>query len=463
MQRHQGICVLNPTGADITYPEMMQVVERNVSILAKLGCGRKNGGTLIAVDVSLGWRCIPIFLACLAQELAILPIAAASGSNRTKQILQETKPALLFDRQTVQGNGEIISSAISSVAVGRHRELADVAFLLYTSGTSGQPKGVMLTSANIWANVSDILAYSRFRSKDKILIIRPLTHSSALTGELLAGLLAGSQLCIKEVQMGPLGSLRLLSQLGITILGATPTVAAKLAHFAPRFETALQTVMISGEVPTRKQLDSVRAAFPQAGIWHAYGLTEASPRVSCLTLPFELNGHTCVGPPLRQVQVRIVDDAGNSLPDGETGELLVAGPNVMKGYFRNEAATHQKIQNGWLRTGDLAAMRDGRLFVYGRSDHMLIRAGNNLYPEEIEAVLLRHPKVQEALVFGTRDGEKGHRIHAWVVGEKTLSERELWKYVLETIEDGKLWPDVLAIKPRLPKTESGKLIRPRPS
>ncbi|UFJ42404.1 fatty acid--CoA ligase family protein [Brevibacillus humidisoli] len=460
LQRYDGLCLIDPMSGERTYQQIIRLAEENAASLRRLGLAGNSGQQAVAIDIGLGWRFVPVLLAALLQQVTIVPIDQSS-SVRAKQIAEAIKPALIFDRSNVDSEGRILLSRIPVLSIRFRSDLEEIALILYTSGTSGRPKGVMLSYDNIWSNVADIQAYSQFRETDRLLIVRPLTHSSAITGELLTGLLAGSSICVKEPGSSPLSSLRLISRLGISVLGATPTLTARLAHFSDRYDmSTLRRLIASGESPLPVQISRIRKSFPQAELWHAYGLTEASPRVSCLTQSLSEQNYRCVGRPLRQVSIRIVDRCGHPLPDGTEGELLVAGPNLMKGYYNDPRATEEKLIDGWLHTADRASMVDGLLYIHGRTDHLLVRAGMNIYPQEIEGLLLSHPGVKEALVFGTAEGNHGHKIHAWVVADQLISEKELFAHLAAAADEPRLWPDVIQIKSQLAKTASGKLIRP---
>ncbi|MBO8162725.1 MAG: acyl--CoA ligase [Brevibacillus sp.] len=461
IRNHDGICLLDPMSGDRSYQQVVQLAEENSAALHRLGLSEKTSGRqAVAIDINLGWRSVPVLLSALMSRMTVVPLDL-NQIGRAKRIAEEIKPALVFDRGNVDGEGRICVSRIPLITVRKRCDLEEVAFILYTSGTGGSPKGVMLTERNIWSNVAAIQAYSQFRPADRLLIVRPLTHSSAVTGELLTGLWAGSAMYIKEPAVSPLAVLRQISRLGITLLGATPTLLSRFGHFGDRFHLGgLRRLIVSGETPLPAQIARIRAAFPQAEVWHAYGLTEASPRVSCLTDTLTEQNCRCVGRPLDQVSLCVVDEKGQPVPDGTEGELLVSGPNVMKGYYMDRRATEARMIDGWLRTSDRARIVDGMLYILGRADQVLIRAGMNIHPQEIEDLLLTCPGVREVVVFGTADGTNGHKIHAWVAADEGVREKDLFRHLAETASEPRLWPDVIQMKKHLAKTPSGKLIRP---
>lgn len=458
LAQHDGCCLIDPVSGERSYREVIRLAEENAHVLARLGLTADKGQSVVALDVRLGWRFVPLLLAAFMLQVTVVPLDQMQHTH-ARQIIQAVRPALIFDRSNVDSHGRLVSARLPLLDIRARDDLQDVALILYTSGTSGRPKGVMLTYRNIWSNAAAIQAYSQFRSHDTLLIVRPLTHASALTGELLPGLIAGSRICIKDPDASPLSALQQIERLGISVIGATPTLLARFAHFAGRMaDHRLRLLIASGEMPLPGQIRRIRSAFPETALWHAYGLTEASPRVSCLTEPLNEQNYRCVGKLLPEVSARIVDRAGNPLPEGSEGELLVAGPNVMKGYYGDRQATAEKLRDGWLHTTDRASIAGGLLYIHGRADNMMIRAGLNIYPQEIEALLLSHPHVREALVFGT-EGSAGQRIHAWVVTDGLISEKDLFAHLAQVAQP-RLWPDVIEFKQRLAKTSSGKLVRP---
>jgi long-chain acyl-CoA synthetase len=367
---------------------------------------------------------------------------------------------MLFTSAAIGNEGVIKRECLVPCTLPAHPELAEVALILYTSGTTGNPKGVMLTYQNIWSNVSDILDYFHLQQDDRMFIIRPLTNASAITGELLPALTTGCAIYLKPAQQAPLAAIRLMDKLFITILCTTPTVAVRFIPFLKRRGNAsLRLLVLSGEMLYSEQAAKLIDAYGDVQIWNAYGLTEASPRISCLTELPSSDAANCVGVPLANVKVKIIDQCGNEVQDGQAGELVVSGPNIMRGYYCDPELTREKIRAGWLYTADRAMMRDGKLYILGRKDEMLIRSGTNVYPNEIEAQLLQHPSVMEALVVGREQEGTGLKIHALVVAETNTEPSEILKYLIEIGTEPRLMPDSIECRQSLPKTPSGKLQR----
>jgi len=245
----------------------------------------------------------------------------------------------------------------------------------------------------------------------------------------------------------------------------TPTLFYHIALNKRKTELPyLNKIIVSGECLNPQVADTLLEVFPQAAFWNVYGLTEASPRVSHLDPAFFHQKIGSVGVPLNSVQAKVADDQGEEIPRNEIGELLIQGPNVMKGYWREEELTAQKIVDGWLRTGDLARMdAEGFIYIIGRKDHMIIRAGVNIYPQEIENILLQDAAIKEVMVWGEADAASGQRICAAVVSGDgvDMTAKSFLGICRERLESYK-WPDEMMLVEALPRNASGKVMRGRP-
>ncbi|MVO98877.1 class I adenylate-forming enzyme family protein [Paenibacillus lutrae] len=463
LYKHGGVCAADGTGGFMTYKQLRERMEQNAQILTRLGFGKSNskGQQLLAVDVSLGFRVVPVYLAALLLNITLIPVDPLRNPALSDKILRWTKAELYITDSSLDSLGKILPGSLPGTIPSHRQELSEVAVVLYTSGTTGRPKGVMLTYGNIWSNLRSILDYFTLTPKDRLYLFRPLTYASAFTGELLPALYKGAAVYFKPGDINPIGTMKSLARDGITALGVTPTVAAAFARFRSRYDfSGLRYLILSGECLSAAHAEQITAAFPAAGIWNAYGLTEASPRISCLTeAGAVIRKKGCVGRPLAGVKVKVADSQGRPVPEGQEGILYAAGPNIMKGYYGDPEATARKITDGWLCTGDRAVIREGEIYVLGRSDFLLIRGGINMDPSEIESELTRIPQIREALVFGeTSEGRT--RVHAWITCDSGAEIPQIRSTIIRTIRDSRLWPDVIEIKQELPKTASGKLIRP---
>ncbi|MCY9591233.1 long-chain fatty acid--CoA ligase [Paenibacillus chitinolyticus] len=460
---HSGLCAVDGTH-EVSYSRITELAQSHARMLeiAGLVADPNRGQRTVAIDVSVGWRAIPLFLAALRQKVTLVPVDPAKNPGLTENVLSWINPDLYITPELLNEDGELLPG-LKPVTASPREELRDVAVVLYTSGTTGRPKGVMLTYGNIWSNVGSILGYFKPAPEDRLYLFRPLTYASAFTGELLPSLFRGAAVYFRPPDTNPLSTMKSIQRDGITILGTTPTVAATFARFRKRFDFgSLRCLMLSGECLTVRQAELIAEAFPGAAVWNAYGLTEASPRISCLTeVGAFLNRKGCVGKPLAGVEVKVLAEEakGRAAAEGEEGVLYVRGPNVMKGYYGDPAATSLKIKGCWLRTGDRAVIREGDIYILGRADSLIIRGGVNMDPSEIESELMKLRGIKEALVFADHSEDRT-RVHAWITCEKGVPMTQIRSTIVHEIKDSRLWPDVIEMKEELPKTASGKLIRP---
>ncbi|MGX4583728.1 class I adenylate-forming enzyme family protein [Paenibacillus chitinolyticus] len=461
---HDGILAWDGGREVASYASVWSMTEKNASALSKLGFVKAEAGRprqVLLASVSLGWRFLPVMLAALHTGVTLVPVDDSRYKGQSGAVRSRFPDALVLDEGNVGEDGGVLVQRIPAAVRRAEPALADVAFLLGTSGTTGKPKAVMLTEANIASNTRAISAYFGLGQGDRLLVARSPVHASVLIGELLAGLVSGCSFSLHPTAASPMSLLKRAQADAVTVACMTPSAANLLAPFAERAEPGtLRKLVLSGECAHEFQLKRVAEAFPQAALWNAYGLTEASPRISCLRDGWLAAGWSCAGTPLDGVDIRIVDGEGRALREGEEGELLVRGPNIMKGYYADEAATAAKLAGGWLHTADLAAVRSGRLHVYGRSDSTIIRGGMNIHPAEVEAALLACGGVREAVVFSAADSRLGQKVHAWIVTEPGVDEKAVMRALTATELERRLLPDVLERKAALERTAAGKLVRP---
>ncbi|MCK6259457.1 acyl--CoA ligase [Fictibacillus sp. KIGAM418] len=340
-----------------------------------------------------------------------------------------------------------------------YKELKNVAFVLYTSGTTHNPKGVMLTYENILSNAEQIKDRLDLKESDCLLVTRPLSYASSITGEIFSGLLGGCTLLFKDSSASPLRIIKLVKQHTVSILFLTPSLTLKLLELRSLLHlTELKAIVLSGEILYEGQFHKIRAGLPKTvSIYNAYGLTEASPRVAIHKIHTEPFVEGCVGIPLNGIKIKILDEQGRKLPEQSKGFLHIKGPNIMKGYVKQKKLTGQVKKNRWLNTNDLAEIRNNQLIIYGRSDNTIIRNGVNIQLEEIESLLNVSPFVNESMVIKRESKDKQVTLEAWIVPSSAYQVSLLRKEIHSW--DQKLWPDEIVLKQKMPKTETGKLRR----
>ncbi|MBI3273112.1 MAG: long-chain fatty acid--CoA ligase [Planctomycetes bacterium] len=292
----------------------------------------------------------------------------------------------------------------------------DLAAIIYTSGTTGRPKGVMLTHASYLYDASAIAAWVRMTPEDRFLCILPLFHVNAQVVTTLAPLVAGASLVLLE-RFSPAEFLDALDRYRATAFSAVPTVYAILNALPEdaRRDLSRLRLCVCGAAPMPVEVFAAFEKRFRAFLLEGYGLSEGT----CASSVNPLDGPRKIGSiglPLPGQELAIVDDQDRPVPTGEVGEIVVRGPNVMRGYWNNPAATAETLRGGRLHTGDLGRVdADGYYFIAGRKKEMIIRGGENIYPREIEEVLHRHAGVAEAAVVGVPDAVWGEEVGAVVV------------------------------------------------
>ena len=338
----------------------------------------------------------------------------------------------------------------------------DIAMILYTSGTTGTPKGAELTHRNLAENAR-VTAETVICSQpeDVILGALPLFHAFGQTCALNASVYSGSCLSLLP-RFDPGQALEILHRDRVTVFVGVPTMYSALLHHPDRerFDTTSLRICLSGGAALPVEvLRGFDAAF-DCKVLEGYGLSETSP-VASFNHPDRVRKPGSVGTPIRGVEMKVIDEEGNETPPGERGEIAIKGHNVMRGYRQRPDATREAIRDGWFRTGDVARVdEDGYFFIVDRKKDLIIRGGYNVYPREIEEVLYEHPAVREAAVVGIADERLGEEVGAAVVlnsGESATAE-ELRDFVKSRIAAYK-YPRKVWLVDALPKGPTGKILK----
>ena len=338
----------------------------------------------------------------------------------------------------------------------------DIAMILYTSGTTGTPKGAELTHRNLAENAR-VTAETVICSQpeDVILGALPLFHAFGQTCALNASVYSGSCLSLLP-RFDPGQALEILHRDRVTVFVGVPTMYSALLHHPDRerFDTTSLRICLSGGAALPVEvLRGFDAAF-DCKVLEGYGLSETSP-VASFNHPDRVRKPGSVGTPIRGVEMKVIDEEGNETPPGERGEIAIKGHNVMRGYRQRPDATREAIRDGWFRTGDVARVdEDGYFFIVDRKKDLIIRGGYNVYPREIEEVLYEHPAVREAAVVGIADERLGEEVGAAVVlnsGESATVE-ELRDFVKSRIAAYK-YPRKVWLVDTLPKGPTGKILK----
>lgn len=480
----------------MTYVELDEESRRAAALLVKLGV---SAGDRVAIMLPNVPQFATLYYGALRMGAVVVPMNPLLKEREVAHYLGDSGAAVLFvwsgmhqdvvdavERLQVGGvAGAPLAdeatagvAAIQTIVVGPSEFAAalsgvtpiqgvvdrlpsDTAVILYTSGTTGQPKGAELTHGNLVDNV-DIMVQDLMKlgTDDVIFGGLPLFHVFGQTAGLNASVRAGACLTLVP-RFEPAGALNILIQHGVTVFEGVPTMyVAMIQHLDRRASriAGLRMAVTAGSAMPIQVMATFEEAFGCV-ILEGYGLSETSPVAS-----FNLAEHRkpgSIGQPVRGVRFRVIDEQGQDLPPGEPGEILISGPNVMKGYWRNPEATQEAIVEGWLRTGDIGTYDDeGFYYIVDRKKDLIIRGGYNIYPREIEEVLYEHPAIAEAAVVGFSHPVHGEEIAAVITlrpGANANAD-EIQSFVRDRVAAYK-YPRHIEIVNELPKNATGKILK----
>jgi long-chain acyl-CoA synthetase len=347
-------------------------------------------------------------------------------------------------------------------------DMEDTAVLMYTGGTTGVPKAAQLTQRNIQANAVQVHAWlpQMRQGEDSILTSLPLFHSYGMSTCMNLGVLAASNMILIPNPRVLIHVLKSINKHHPTLYPGVPAMYVAINNYPEleKFDVSSIEACISGAAPLPVEVQQKFQQLTGARLVEGYGLSEATP-VTHGNPPFGENRIGTIGLPFPSTEAKIVDaESGErDLAPGEVGELVVRGPQVMKGYWRMPTETANTLRQGWLHTGDMARMdQDGYFEIVDRKKDMILGAGGfNIYPREVEEVLYEHPKVRECVVVGVPvDIEKGERVKAYVVCKEgeVVTEEEIIAFCRENLTRYKV-PKFVEFRDELPKTMVGKILR----
>jgi long-chain acyl-CoA synthetase len=342
------------------------------------------------------------------------------------------------------------------------RDDADPAVILYTSGTTGKPKGAELTHANLASNARTAAeTLVEIGPQDVVMGCLPLFHVFGMTCGLNASVLAGACLTVLP-RFYPDRALHMIERDRVTVFEGVPTMYSAMLRADNRGDvdlSRLRTCVSGGAAMPVEVLRSFEREF-DCVILEGYGTSETSP-VASFNHPHATRKPGTIGTPVRGVQMRLLDAGGHDVADGDIGEIAIRGEGLMKGYWNRPEATREAIPDGWFRTGDLATRdADGYYTIVDRKKAVIIRGGYNIYPREIEEVLYEHPAVAEAAVIGLKHPELGEEVGAAVVLKPgaTADPTDLRDFVKARVAAYK-YPRHIWLVPSLPKGPTGKILR----
>jgi long-chain acyl-CoA synthetase len=415
----------------------------------------RSGGVVVPMNVLLKRREVAFYLGDSGAELMF---AWEGFADDAKAGAEEAGAECIVVKP---GEFEELLAGVEPRREVVDRASDDTAVILYTSGTTGTPKGAELTHDNLKTNCE--ITRDMFGIGDDVVTLGalPLFHSFGQTCGMNATLAAGGTLSLIP-RFDPGKALEIIERDKVNLFQGVPTMYSALLHQKGRdkFDTSTLELCVSGGSAMPVELmRGFEDAF-KCKILEGYGLSESSP-VASFNRPDRERKPGSIGIPIEGVDMKVVDDDGNDIAQGEVGEILIRGHNVMKGYWNKPDATGETLIDGWLHTGDMAKIdEDGYFFIVDRKKDLIIRGGYNVYPREIEEVLYEHPAVREAAVIGVKDDSLGEEVGAAVAlkdGED-VSAQELREFVKEQVAAYK-YPRRVWFVDDLPKGPTGKILK----
>ena len=471
------------TGAQITYQQLQADVRQQVAYLQQQGF--KSGDT-VSFMMCNGRTALTLFLSAMYGGYIISPLNPAAGQDQLAYVIDHSDTRLIFvsDEFLPQINAvntqlsTPIAVAIVDVNVGCTQHCTSTAdlttinttqdvMLMYTSGTTGQPKGVMLTQKNLLAGGMNTSVAHELSSQDRAMCVLPLCHINAQCVTVMAPLVSGGSLTMPNAYSTSQFWQQVIST-ECTWFSVVPTIISYLMHAAKNKDlTALKAQLTKvkfGRSASSALPPSLHAGFEETygmPIVETMGMTETAAQILANPMPPKPNKYGSPGIAFG-TQIKVVDAHTNELPYGEEGELMIKGDCVMRCYYKNPIATAKELtSDGWLHTGDLARMdADGFVFITGRIKELIIKGGENIAPREIDDVLYTHPAIKEAAAVGIPHSDYGQDVVACaVLGEgEQVDEEALKAFCLPKL--GKIKsPSRIYFMNTLPKGPSGKVQR----
>lgn len=477
------------TGAVTTYRELESRTNRLADALSRNGVRKGDRVAMLMLNspqmmevyfaaAKLGAIAVPVNFRLTPREVSfilgdsgaialftstnLVPVAEAALADSPGVRLHVTIPTAAERAAGDGGQFETLLEAGSPERVVRDVAETDVCVIMYTSGTTGVPKGAMLTHRNFFYNACNAFGFGSGIGRDDVTIsAAPLFHIGALGVHTLPFLYIGGTVVITEM-FTPEGWLAAAERYRVTKAFNVPAMWAAIAQAVPAHERDLSslTFAVTGgapcPIPVIRAMQGHGVQFTEG-----FGMTETSPSAACLAPEDVLSKAGSIGRPVNHVEFRIVDVEDRDVPVGTVGELCVQGPSVFVGYWNRPAETADALRGGWFHTGDMARVdEEGFYTLVDRKKDMVITGGENVYPIEVEKVIYEHPDVAEVAVIGVPDQQWGERVTAIVVPKPgtSLTPDELREWTRERIAHFKA-PRVVEFVDELPRNATGKILK----
>jgi long-chain acyl-CoA synthetase len=468
--------VENPSGPEVAdddtnlnNAEFLAAVQRAAASLQRHGV---SAGDVVAIMLPNTASFIVSLFAAWRLGAAVTPINPSLrpaevtyqvSDAAAKVLIAEAAPEFETGAQAVVTTGELDRGEPTSDLLDPPRHADEtLALLIYTSGTTGRPKGVMLDHANLNAMCRSVIDGFMLTAADHSLLILPLFHVNGIVVGTLSPLIAGGRATVAG-RFKPAMFFDRIEQSRATYFSAVPTIYTMLLGLpeSVKPDTSSVRFAICGAAPASVELLEGFESRYGIPLIEGYGLSEGSCASTCNPIDGKRKAGT-VGLPLPGQTIRLVDGAGNPVPDGEAGEVVINGPNVMRGYLNRPEETAKTLVDGWLHTGDVGRFdEDGYLVLVDRAKDMIIRGGENIYPREIEAVVHQLPQIAEAAVVGREHPVYGEEPVLFVSmrPDKSISVDQIRDHLSESLSKYKL-PVEIKILGALPKNPVGKIDKP---
>ncbi|MEA3456926.1 MAG: AMP-binding protein, partial [Campylobacterota bacterium] len=472
---------------EYTYRELLSLVDRMADSLLRLGLKKDDR---LAFYLFNSPEIIITYFACFKIGMTVIPINYRLKEDEAHYIIDHSKPIALVSQESlfsriadnmpelpgvehcylIDSEGEfddtlpfsdLLTPAESPVRVAEIPKNTTAA-VLYTSGTTGNPKGAVLAHDQMMMHTIDHCKLVDYQSNDKTLVCLALSNNFAFSHQMLSALYAGATLEINAA-FDPDEVLEKIEKSGITMLYMMPVMFHELNKHASAkkypIPNQLRLAIVAGDTTPFVVLDHFNELF---GLDMCEGMGMTETQIYALNPLGEGKKRGSVGLPVGYTEVEIQDDSGNSSPVGKIGEIAVKGEIVMRSYLNNPKVTAESFRNGWFLTGDVGYFDDdGYLWFRGRRKQLILHDGSNISPQEVEEVFYHHPAVFEVGVFGMPDKFEGETVHAFVAlkpNAKAVSEKELLDFAKEHLADYKM-PENITFIDVLPKGATGKIDR----
>ena len=460
-----------------TYKEFEAAVMRTASMLAANGVQK---GDVVSLLLPNSVEYVIAYFACWQLGALAGPINSLLKSQEIAYVISNSEAKALLVNSEFLPVIESIENELPTVirfdnesAATREYtsnperttevDLDHEAIIIYTSGTTGKPKGCLLTHGNVIANARQITSWLGFTEKDRLLTIMPLFHMNAVSVTTMSALYAGGSTVVSP-KFSASRFWQIISDYQITSFGSVATMLSMLLSTYPDgvpagLKTDQLRFAMCGSAPVPAEVLRRFEETFNCLVIEGYGLSESTCR-STFNPPDQRRRPGSCGLPIGN-EMRVVDEEDREVPDGELGEIVLRGENILKGYYKNDAANDMAFRNGWFHTGDIGYRdADGFFYIVDRKSDMIIRGGENIYPREIDEVLYEHPDVAAAAVVGVPDSLYGEEVAAVVVlkpGAET-SEQEVIDYCKGRLADFKC-PKTVHFLKDIPKGPTGKLLK----